>query len=113
MGMLWHHLDRTVDLEAARREPAKRQRKQVRRLADERLIGQMQRDVLNAVEAAGWASEKRNEIVHQDWVLRGLDAMRPVSEWANIPQEDWGSYKEEWERESKPSSNWQRVPSQS
>jgi hypothetical protein len=73
----------------------------------------MQEQVLAAVDAADAARTKRNEIVHQDWLLRGPDAMRPVSELARVDPADMPKYLEEWERESKTSQDWQRVPSKS
>lgn len=113
MGMLWHHLDRTTKVDACRRVSGREQCRQVRRLAEERLIGHLLEQVLAAVAAAEAARARRNEIVHQDWLLRGRDAMRSVSDLAGIDGEDFGAYLEEWERESKTSEDWQRVPSQS
>jgi len=54
-----------------------------------------------------------NEVVHQDWLLRGGNAMRPVAEFAQIAPQDQATYLEEWERESKASPDWQRVPPRS
>jgi hypothetical protein len=85
----------------------------VRRLADQRLTGDMRDEVLAAVDAAESARIRRNEIVHQDWVLRGRNAMRPVSELTGIAPEDLPAYLTEWERESKVSPEWQRVSSRS
>jgi hypothetical protein len=113
IGMLWHHLDRMVPLEKSRRTSGAEQCRQVRRLAVERLTGDMLEQVCAAVVAAEEARTRRNEIVHQDWLLRGHDAMRPVSELARITQEDLPAYLEEWERESRSSQDWQRVPSRS
>jgi hypothetical protein len=113
MGMLWHHLDRMVTLEKSRRTPGAEQCKRIRRLAAERLTGEMLEQVVAAVVAAEAARTRRNEIVHQDWLLRGRDAMRPVGELARITLEDLPAYLEEWERESRTSQDWQRVPSRS
>lgn len=113
MGLLWHHLDRSVDLEVSRKARGAKQCERVRRLADERLTGDMRDVVLAAVDAAESARIRRNEIVHQDWVLRGRDAMRPVSELTGIAPDDLPAYLAEWKRESKASQEWQRVPSQS
>lgn len=41
------------------------------------------------------------------------DAMRPLAEFAQIAMQDQAAYLEEWERESKESADWQRVPSRS
>jgi hypothetical protein len=113
MGMLWHHLDRTLDPEWCRRRSAGRQREEVEELASQRLTGDMQQRVLAALDAAAAASDKRNDVLHQDWILRGLDSMRSVTELANVDADDLSEYLEEWERESKASPNWQRVPSRS
>lgn len=113
MGMLWHHLDRSTKLEDSRRAPGAKQCERVRSLAEERLTGDMREQVLAAVVAAEAARGRRNEIVHQEWLLRGRDAMRPVSELAQIPPEDLPDYLQEWGRESKASQDWQQVPSRS
>lgn len=39
--------------------------------------------------------------------------MRPVAEFAQIAPQDQATYLEEWERESKASPDWQRVPPRS
>jgi hypothetical protein len=71
MGFLWHHLDPTmVDVVRARRARASWQEEEVRRLASERLRGEMHDQVIAAVDAAARARLQRNEMVHQDWVLR-------------------------------------------
>ena len=113
MATLWHHLDRMVTLEKSRRMPGWQQCKQIRLLAAERLTGEMLEQVVAAVVAAEAARTRRNEIVHQDWLLRGRHAMRSVSELARITSEDLPAYLEEWERESRTSKDWQRVPSRS
>ncbi len=113
MGMLWHHLDRSVKLEDSRRAPGAEQCKRVRCLAGERLTGSMREQVLAALVAAEAGRRRRNEIVHQDWLLRGRDAVRPVSELARISPADLAPYLEEWERESRTSQDWHRVPPRS
>lgn len=99
MGLLWHHLDRRVDFEVSRKAQGGKQCERVRRLANQRLTGEIRDEVLAAVNAAESARIRRNEIVHQDWVLRGRDAMRPVSELTGIAPEDLPAYFTEWERE--------------
>ncbi len=64
MGMLWHHLDRRVKLEDSRRAPGAEQCKRIRRLAAERLTGDLFEEVVAAVAAAEAARVRRNEIVH-------------------------------------------------
>lgn len=109
-GLLWHHLDRSQPENKARGALGNVQRIAVTRLADERLVGPLQAAVHDAVKAAEQAQRHRNEIVHQDWLLRGTDATRPVAELSTIPAEDLPAYQEEWERESKDSPDWLRVP---
>ena len=72
MGELWHHLDRTVAYEDARSEFGSKQRREVDRLANERLFGELREQVLAVVQDAFRASHQRNEIIHQ-----GLVAARP------------------------------------
>jgi hypothetical protein len=88
IGMLWHHLDRTIDINDARRAYGAEQCRRVRNLARSRLTGEMQDQVLAAVDMADAARKKRNEIVHQDWLLRGPDAMRPVADLARVDPAD-------------------------
>ncbi len=113
MGLLWHHLDRSVVVEYSRAAGGAEQCKRIQRLAAERLTGDMRREVQAVVQAAAAARARRNEVVHQDWLLRGGDAMRPVAEFAQIAPQDQAAYLEEWERESKASPDWQRVPARS
>lgn len=83
----------------------------VRRLASTRLEGALQAAVQAAVNAAEDARDRRNNVVHQDWLLRSRDASRP---WSEIEQlcspEEYQAYLREWERESKDSEDWERVP---
>lgn len=113
MGLLWHHLDRSVDNEVTRKAKGATQCEQVRRRARERLTGSLQADVLAAVDVAEASRAKRNEIVHQDWLLHGRAAMRPVAELALIDESNLAAYLDEWERESNASQDWQRVPAHS
>lgn len=113
MGLLGHHLDRTRPFETTRWQPGKKQSEKVRRLVFERLHGEMKQQALVAVDLADDARQRRNDVVHQDWLLRGRDATRPVDEIARIAAEDRAAYLEEWERESKDSDDWLRVPRRS
>jgi hypothetical protein len=110
MGELWHHLDRSVSFEEARSEFGSAQRRKVTRLAEERLFGELHEQVIAAVQEAWEASRQRNEVIHQGWLLRGPDAMRSWADWFAVLPEDRAAYLEEWDRESKDSPNWQRVP---
>lgn len=110
-GLLWHHLDRDVPFEISRRKPGREQRKRLAVLATQRLCGGgLQQAVLAAISSVEAAQRRRNEVIHQDWVLRGREAMRSVTEIAAVADEDLGGYLEDWQREAKESSNWQRVP---
>lgn len=113
MGMLWHHLDRSAILEATRRARGAQQCERIRCLAAERLTGDMLEHVVAVVLAAEGARARRNEIVHQDWLLRGPDAMPSPSDLARIAPGGLPAYMQELERESKASQDWQRVPSRS
>lgn len=112
MGRLWWHLDITnVDELQARRSPFGTQVANVRALTAVRLSGELQTLVQEAVNAAERAAKVRNDIVHQDWVLRGRDAMRPVAALADLKsQQDLERYLEEWDREAKESPDWLRLP---
>jgi hypothetical protein len=101
MGWLWWYLDKdNVSAETTRKLGIDTQAKEIRTLAQTKLWGDLQRTVLEAVEAAQNAADRRNNIVHQDWVLPpGLDdAMRPLADM---------------EREAKDSPDWLRQPSKS
>jgi len=76
-----------VTLEKSRRTLGAEQCKGIRRLAAQRLTGEMLEQVVAAVVAAEVAQVRRNEIVHQDWLLRGRDAMPSVGELAQITSE--------------------------
>ena len=110
MGYLWHHLDRTVPEEKARKSLGSVQCEKVKKLAQERLIGPMQAQVLAAVEAAEAARFRRNEIVHQGWLLRGPNATHAWGDIFSVPLEQQAAYIEDWEREAKPSDDWLQVP---
>lgn len=113
MGELWHHLDRSVSFETTRSKPGREQSRNIRRLTDERLMGDLALEANAALDSADRARTHRNEIVHQDWVLRGREAMRPVSEYLSLAPDEQASYVNDWRREAKSSENWQRVPARS
>jgi hypothetical protein len=100
MGFLWAHLDRNAEESSVRRESGATQQDHVRKLAQSRLNGDLQAAVLEAIEIADRARKRRNEIVHQDWVLRGRDATRPVSDFAHLRGAELEDYRVEWEREA-------------
>ncbi len=76
VGLLWHHLERGVPFETSRSKPGSVQREKVTRLAAQRLSGDLQQAVLAAVSSVEAAQSQRNEVIHQDWVLRGREATR-------------------------------------
>jgi hypothetical protein len=113
MGFLWFHLDHpNVDVVHARRSPGWKQEKEVRRLTSERLRGEVHDQVITAVEAAALARSQRNEVIHQDWVLR-----IPPSEYVGKSLEDvlpdLLPDRDEISRTFKDSPYWQRVPNDS
>jgi len=98
-GLLWHHLDRDVPRETSRWKPGSVQRKKVAELATQRLSGDLQA-VWAAMSSVEAAQKRRNEVIHQDWVLRGREAMRSVTEIAAVADEDRGDYLEDWQRQA-------------
>jgi hypothetical protein len=56
------------------------------------------------------ARKRQNKIIHQDWLLRGRDSMRPVGDFAHLQGAELEAYRTEWQREAKESAEWQRVP---
>jgi hypothetical protein len=113
LGQLWHHLDRNVGFETARAKPGVQLSEKIRRLVGQRLRGDLAVEAEAALDAADEARAHRNEVVHQDWVLRGRDAMRPVSEYLALSPDERASYVDAWEREANPSRGWQRAPAKS
>jgi hypothetical protein len=80
MGMLWATFDHSADAEKARMAPGAEQARSVRKLADRWLAGELLTAVLDMADQADNVRNRRNDIVHQDWMLRGRDAMRLVSD---------------------------------
>jgi hypothetical protein len=113
LGWLWTHLAcQEVEEQKARKAPVGEQLKAIRRLAQARLAGELLTSVLTMTDAAKNAAERRNEVVHQDWVLRGPDSLRSVGDLPKSPDEI-PAYIEEWEREAKPSDDWLSLPARS
>ena len=110
VSQLWWHLDPTgVDAEQARRESGSKQSKSIRRLAASQLYGGLQARVIQVADDADAVRRRRNDVVHQDWVLRSLEGMRPVAEVVGLDEQEL----EEWRREPTPSQGWLRLPSRS
>jgi hypothetical protein len=112
LGALWWQLapDQVAELEA-RTAPAGRVRERIETLATERLVGEHRTSLLGFVAEVRAAQKQRNEVLHSNWLLRGLDAMRPVSEFLRLEETERQAYLEEWEREARASEDWQRQPS--
>jgi hypothetical protein len=113
LGRLWAHLAwQEVEEQKARKAPVGKQLKEIRRLANDRLAGKLLSSVLAATESAKNAAERRNEVVHQDWVLRGPHSLRSI---ADLPKshDEIPAYIVEWEREAKPSDDWLSLPARS
>jgi hypothetical protein len=107
MGRLWAHLDRSLNESDCQRKPASAQVKGVRIAAEAQLLGNLKREVLDAVDAARTVSERRNALMHQEWLIRGNHVMRPVSELASVPAEILEDYFEDWAREARDADRWQ------
>lgn len=110
MALLWHHLDRNLPFEETRKQGGADQERWIRVLAKSRLIDPLRPRVLDALSAAAEARRRRNEVVHQDWVLRGSEGMRPIQEILDLSPEEEGPYRDAWQRESMDSPSWQRIP---
>lgn len=110
VGQLWWNMDPdTVDAERARGEFGIKQSRAVRGLAAARLLGDLQTRVIQVADDADAVRRRRNDVVHQDWVLRGREGMRPVAEIVGLDEREL----EEWRREPIPSLGWLRLPSRS
>jgi hypothetical protein len=115
LGRLWWHLDKdNVTEETTRKLGIDKQARAIRTLAHTNLWGDLQSAVIEAVETAQNAADRRNNIVHQDWVLRGRDAMRPVADMPDFTSyRELSRYVDQWERETRDSPDWLRQPSKS
>jgi hypothetical protein len=111
LGALWWQLapDHVNELEA-RRALAGKVRDKIKALARERLDGEHRAALLALVDEVHAAQRQRNEVLHSRWLLRGRDAMRPVSEYFQLNEEQRAEYLETWEREALASDEWQRQP---
>jgi hypothetical protein len=112
LGRLWWHLDKGgTDELKARRAAVSAQIKEVRGLAATRLEGPLREAVESALTEASNAADMRNNAIHQDWVLRGPAATRPVAELPELgDQADLDRYLEQWDREATNSPDWLRQP---
>ncbi len=114
LGALWWHLAPDLVGETdARSRPAGTVREKVRALASARLDEHCSGPLLAFIDEVEAAQDQRNEVLHARWLLRGADAMRPVSEFFELDPSDRAAYLEDWEREAKSSAQWRRQPSRS
>ncbi|MGK5112776.1 hypothetical protein [Geodermatophilus sp. CPCC 205506] len=109
MANLWHHLDRYVPYEETRKRAGAEQDRWVRLLAEVRLVGPLRDRVLKAVMATEDARRRRNNVVHQDWVLEARHE-RPLQELLDLSGEEEAAYLHEWQRQARDSLAWQRIP---
>jgi hypothetical protein len=107
LGLLWSHLDREKDPVKARQYP---DASKISKLAEERLTGALWEAVASVLRDEGIVRHHRNAVVHQDWILRGRDAMHPVAEISKVEEEDMPAYADAWAREAMPSDDWLMVP---
>jgi hypothetical protein len=84
-----------------------------RKLAEEHLEGVLLDAVRQALDDADAVRTARNEVVHQDWILRGAESGIPVEEIAGRSSEEIETLLREYERKAVPSKVWQRVPARS
>ncbi len=114
LGALWWHLapDQVNELDA-RTAPAGKARDKIRTLARQRLDHAHYDALLAFVDELESAQERRNEVLHSRWLLRGPDAMRPVSEFFDLDERKRAEYIAMWEREAVASADWRRQPNDS
>ncbi len=113
LGALWWHLapDHVNEVDA-RKAPAGKLRDKIRTLARQRLDDEHSDALLAFVNEVQSVQKRRNEVLHSRWLLRGL-AMRPVSEFFHLDEEQRAEYVARWEREAVASADWRRQPSDS
>jgi hypothetical protein len=112
--VLWWHLapDQVNEVDA-RTAPAGKVRDKIKTLARQRLDDQHSDALLALVDEVQSVQKRRNEVLHSRWLLRGPDAMRPVSEFFHLDEGQRAEYVARWEREAVASADWRRQPSDS
>jgi hypothetical protein len=112
LGALWWHLaPDLVDELTARMAPAGHVRKQIHRLAAQRLDDVHREALVAFVTEVEAAQTERNAVLHSRWLLRGPDALRPVSDFARLESDaERREYLVAWEREAVASEDWRRQP---
>jgi hypothetical protein len=114
LGALWWHLAPDhVDEVDARTAPAGKVRDKIKTLARQRLDDAHCDALLAFVDEVQSAQKRRNEVLHSRWLLRGPDAMRPVSEFFRLDEGQRAEYVARWEREAVASADWRRQPNDS
>jgi hypothetical protein len=111
LGALWWHLapDQVSEIDA-RKAPAGKVRGKIKALARERLADEHRIALLAFVDEVQGVQMRRNEVLHSRWLLRGTDAMRPVSEYLQLSERQRAEYLEAWEREAIDSDDWRQQP---
>jgi hypothetical protein len=101
MATLWVALDPATDETKARRSSGAAQCAAIRLLAQQ-WHDSAREELLLTVAMAEDARQRRNEIVHQGWLLNGSDVPWP-----------WKAWDESQRRGSTVSVDWQRIPARS
>lgn len=84
-----------------------------RRQAAEKLEGALLAEVVTALDDADVLRRERNEVIHQEWVLRGSDAMVSAEEVLEMTEEELQTFMADFERRGTPSLDWLRLPARS
>jgi len=108
--LYWHLAPDLVEEIKARRAPAAGVRKKIRTLAVERLDREHSDRLVAFIDESEAVQTQRNEVLHANWLLRDRDAMRPVSEFAQVEEDERPAYHDAWAREARASDDWQRQP---
>lgn len=113
LSHLWWQLSPDLDPDKLRTVQGAQAREAVGRLTRERLSGELREEVLQVLRDIEPVVRGRNEVVHQDWILRGEAGFDPVSDLIGLDQDGLNAYVEAKGREARPSSDWQKLPSRS
>jgi len=113
MGMLWWHLDRSEPEDARRKALGRAQAKGIVTEANKRLTGELLTAVLEAVKDSKAVRTQRNDVVHQDRVLRLMEVATTAEEltamvWAEADQV--AAHGDDPDRAAVDSSGWRKVP---
>ncbi|GAA1586652.1 hypothetical protein [Kribbella karoonensis] len=101
LGALWYQLaPDQVDELKARRAQAGTVREKIKGLARQRLDATHGEALIAFVDEVEAVQNDRNAVLHSRWLLQGQDAMRPVSEFLSLSEEERAEYIERWDREA-------------